>query len=376
MEDKKVIFASHTAYYEDNTPRNGTGSQIAGDLHNRRIAYMFIKHSLYEGHTTRIESFNGKQMRVQYVGNPHLPIVLRAFQDLLVTFRILFPLRGNISMYIGIDPLNAVIGILLKPIISLPRVVFYTADYARARFSNPALNWLYHSLDYFARTYSSVTWCVSTRMMTLRKKQNIPGSKLVFVPNAPLYTAAMHKTTPAKYTDIVIVSGLREDYIDFAMAFEAIKYVSKKIPHVRLVIVGSGDDEQILRKKVRDMNMQTHVLFTGKKSHADVYAILKKSTIGLALYRTTSPWTYYGDSMKTREYLSVGLPVIITDTCSTADDIKKEHVGVVIPESEKHLGRILASLLKNNKLLNTYRKNALLYSKKTNIRNIIEREIV
>jgi glycosyltransferase involved in cell wall biosynthesis len=213
-------------------------------------------------------------------------------------------------------------------------------------------------------------------MITLRKKQKIPDSKLVFFPNVPLNTKTTHIKVSSKYIDIVIVSTLRNDYINFGMAFRAIKYLSKKFPHIRLVVVGSGDDEKILKQSVRDIKIQSNVLFTGRKPNADVYSILRKSTIGLALYRTSTPWTYYGDSMKTREYLSVGLPLVITDTCSTADDIKKEHAGIVISEKEQNLGYIIEPLLKNTHLLNSYRKNALRYARKINIRNIIEKEIL
>jgi glycosyltransferase involved in cell wall biosynthesis len=278
-------------------------------------------------------------------------------------------------MYIGIDPLNAVIGVLVKRIVSLKKVIFYTADYAEHRFLNPILDGVYHNLDFFARTYSSKNWVVSTRMISLRKKQKILDSKLVFFPNVPINIENAHTIVRSKYIDLVIVSTLRNDCINFDMAFHAIKSLSKKFPRVRLVIVGSGHDEGILRQKVHDLKILSKVLFTGRKSNDDVYPILKKSTIGLALYRATTAWTYYGDSTKTREYLSVGLPVIITDACSTADDVKNEHAGIVISEKEKNLDGIIASLLNNPDLLNLYRKKALRYAKKINIEKIIEDEI-
>jgi len=371
-----IVLVCHTVYFDGIVPGYGTGSQIAEYLKNRHTPHMFIMHSLYKGHATRIEIFDGTNTSVKYLGYSQFPLIIRGLQDIVITLLILFPFRSKIHMYIGIDPLNAVIGILLKPVFLFNRVIFYTADYAEGRFVNPVLNWTYHALDFIARTYTSKNWCVSTRMITLRKKQKIPESKLVFFPNVPLHIETIHTKVSSKYTDMVIVSALRNDTVNFDMAFQAVKYLSKRFPCIRLVIVGSGDDEIILKKMVRDMKIQTHVLFIGRKPNAEVYPILQKSTIGLALYRTNTPWTYYGDSTKTREYLSVGLPLIITDACSTADDIQKEKAGIVISEKEENLGCIIESLLKNTRVLTLYRKNALRYAKKLNIRNIIEMEIL
>jgi glycosyltransferase involved in cell wall biosynthesis len=80
----------------------------------------------------------------------------------------------------------------------------------------------------------------------------------------------------------------------------------------------------------------------------------------------------FGDSMKAREYMAVGLPVVITDVPSTAEDIKKSGAGFVIHEDKKSFQEAIDKILSNRKLYTRMRKNAIRLAKETNFTDMFE----
>ena len=111
------------------------------------------------------------------------------------------------------------------------------------------------------------------------------------------------------------------------------------------------------------MNLSKRVIFTGSKPHEDVMKILSKSGVGLAIYTDDFPWTKYGDSMKAREYLACGLPVIITNVPSTADDIENARAGMVI-KGVSEIETAIDHLFKDEKSYQKIKKNAFALAKK------------
>lgn len=84
-----------------------------------------------------------------------------------------------------------------------------------------------------------------------------------------------------------------------------------------------------------DNHLEDNIVFLGWKDHDEVLDILVKSFIGFALYTKNISWNKYGDSMKAREYVACGLPVIISDIPSNADDIKEYSAGLVVGDLSK-----------------------------------------
>ena len=83
------------------------------------------------------------------------------------------------------------------------------------------------------------------------------------------------------------------------------------------------------------------VVLHGSMERSLVQKLLAKSGIGLALYKDKDPWTRYGDSMKMREYLSCGLPIITTSVVSTSDVVLAYRCGKVIkPTAENFIAAV------------------------------------
>ena len=104
--------------------------------------------------------------------------------------------------------------------------------------------------------------------------------------------------------------------------------------------------------------------------------LLPKCGLGIALYSGECEWNYYGDSKKAREYLAAGLPVLINNVPSTADDIKKENVGIVFEElNAEELYRAIEKIFSNADYYNELRNNAINLAQKTDIFKILEQRL-
>lgn len=354
-----IFINSHIQYYSNGKPGHGTGEIIAALLTENSKKFIFIKHPLFFGFNTRIETFTSGTTRVINVGVKRLPLPLRVIQEFIITAWLVVVNRPG-RVYVGIDPLNASYGIILKYMNLLETVIYYTADYAEKRFQNGIVNRIYHAIDRFCLRHADQIWNVSTRITDLRLRQKVGRKKNRFLPNIPYIKSILVKGNKVRKTQIVSVSTLSTEYIDFELIFNAIRLAKKLIPALKLIVIGSGKDEMLLQRMAKDMGLEKNVVFTGGMDHDKLLEIVSRSLCGLAVYKKTNPWTWYGDSMKTREYLACGIPVLITDTCSTADEIR--NMGYVIKSDATDISYKILKLYKNPALLQRVKRNALKYS--------------
>lgn len=365
----KVIISVHSFFTKEGKDIYGTGYAIADFLKERKIPYIFIKHPIYGGFPTKIENSSIVRKKVN-----NLPLPFRVFQEFKITDNVICH-EQPIDLFIGIDPVNALYGIIAKKRGKVKRVIFYTADYAIKRFNNPLMNVFYHFVDNLAIKYADEVWNVSTRITELRKKQGTADSRNFFVPNS----ASFQKIKRLDYRQInkhelVLVSTISKS-IDFYLIFNVIRNLEKKYKDINIKIIGPGEWKKEFGEYVEKLGINKHVKFFGSIERSNLLTIIKKSAIGLAIYNNKNSWTYFADSMKARDYLACGLPVIITNVLSTADDIKKGKAGFVVGYEEKELTRVLDNIFQNEKKYKTLRENAIKLAKKFDIDSLLSERI-
>lgn len=364
MKRKIVIIGKHAVFVKGGNEIYGTGSAIENFLKSKKINYVSIKHPLHGGLPSLIESFIegvSSRERLAHYNSTFLP--LKSLQELTITFRVINKIvkqrKEPIDLFIGIDPLNAFFATLAKRLGKVRRVIFYTADYAVERFNNPFLNWIYHLLDRYAIKKADQVWNVSTRITKLRRRQGVKEDRNFFVPNSPeLNKIKVLSFKEINKHDLVLVSNLTRA-IDFPLIIKVVKKLSGKYPDIRLLIIGEGEYKEELEELTSNLSAERNVLFLGRKSHNEVLDILSRAAIGIALYTEEYPWTKFGDSMKVREYLACGLPVIMTGVPSTADDVKRAGAGYVINLDEAELERSIKELFDDKSKYLQMRKRAI-----------------
>ncbi|MDD5476677.1 MAG: glycosyltransferase [Candidatus Omnitrophica bacterium] len=290
-----------------------------------------------------------------------LPELLMYFKDLLYTFYWVIYYQGKLDIYFGVDPLNAFVGIILKKLGKVEKVILYTIDYTPKRFENKFLNWVYHRVDSFCVQESDFVWNLSARMAKARMKKGIKRYEhQMVVPigvNSGKIEGSRKERVNRNY--FVYMGHLRKNQ-GLELVVDGFSDIIKVVPDARLVIIGGGCLEAGIKKIVVENNLSTYVEFKGYlPEHSDVENILATCGIGLALYEPSpDSITWYTDPSKPKQYMASGLPVIITAVPEISEEIKSRGLGIVINYNRESFVNGALRLLRDDKLYFECRKNA------------------
>lgn len=370
---KFIFISSHALFSYDGRDIYGTGSAIITYIENKNADYLWVKHPIFGGLPTKVLGRIGRK-KFSYglnVSNSRfLPV--KSLQEMIITLGFILRYKKKIAIYIGIDPLNGLFGFIAKTMGRVEKLIFYTADYAVQRFDNPAINTLYHLIDRFVIVRSDEVWNVSTRITELRRKQNVPDTKNFFIPNTPPFHAIKRLPIKEIHTHELVTVTTSPKSTDFTVIFEAVRSLSKKYKDIRLKIIGLSNWRKDFETGIKKMGIGKNLVFLSAMSHDDLLRTMSTSAVGLALYTSAFPWTYYSDSMKARDYLVCGLPVIMTDISSTANDIKKYGSGYVVKLEKKALVDAIDRLFKNPSHYKTMREQAVRMAENYDIDKILQ----
>ncbi len=309
-----------------------------------------------------------KKMEVLFIEHSLFGNALSWIMGLLDTLWQVIKRRMVFDLYVGSNRLNAFAGILLKWIGLVKKVVYFSPDWSKNRFNNVFLNHMFQKLDYFCVKYADIVWNSShvmelDPMMRERLKLGYPKDwlkKQIQVPDGTDYYPIPPFNKINRY-EIGFVGHLKKE-MGVQLAIESIPYIVKELPKVKLLIIGSGPLESELRKQAKGMPVE----FTGFMGDINkVYERLSRCAIAIALYEESKQnISQYSDPGKTKNYFSVGLPIIITKVPKIADEINREKCGVAIHYDKKEFVDAVLRLLKEDSLLKMYRRNVLKLRKK------------
>lgn len=328
-----VIVVTH-GFIKEGFELNNPSSSLIKVLRTKNIPYLMLKHSLSgEGGSNITLSLVARDEKVFKI-LPHSIKInwIRYIVDFIITVLVVICVKvryGGKLIYIGLDPLNAVSGVLLKCIGIVKRTVFFSVDYTPNRFKNKFLNNIYQYFDRYCSYKSDEVWNVSTRILQMRLKMGINKEKLFFIPNTPSKEYRKCEKYERNLNRLISLGPL-SGQLDYDGFFKALASLVKDYPDMVLEIIGTGNYEENYRNLVHDLDIVNNVVFKGPLPHPEAMEEISSSSIGLALYNGSWDFNYYGDSMKCREYLFYGLPVLTTDTHSTVEDILEYKAGEIV----------------------------------------------
>ena len=336
---KKIVIATHVF-----TP--GTSQAFLNYCKKKKFETLFIGHSIF--------------------GN-----VLTWGFGMLDTFWKVSKTGQKYDLYVGFENLNAFVGIQLKKLGRVKKIIFMTPDYSHTRFKNKLLNTVYHWLDYYCLKNSDFVWNSSSVMVYEREKRGILKkyrTKQIMVPDGTDIVKQIPFEKRNRY-EIIFVGHLKTG-MGLEMLMEAFGEVKKKLPYAKLTIIGSGPIEKKL--KIQSVKIKD-VEFTGFMGNLkDVYKRLTQAMIAVAPYEKNA-LSENTDPGKVKLYLSAGLPMVITKVPLVALEIAKEKCGIAInPSSRKEFTQALLKLLTNDNLLKQYIKNTQKLTKKYSWDNIFD----
>lgn len=169
---------------------------------------------------------------------------------------------------------------------------------------------------------------------------------LMHIPNGvtlPDVQAVEQVDGPQKHPEVLYLARLhpRKRPMYFA---RAAKTAGSRWPEARFSLVGPDEGEgPAVSRSIAAMDGEARVKWSGSEEPDRTLLRMSRASI-YALPSTDEPFP-----MSVLEAMSVGLPVIVTQTCGLAPFINKNHAGVVCDHSQESLDEALHSLLADPK---------------------------
>jgi len=106
---------------------------------------------------------------------------------------------------------------------------------------------------------------------------------------------------------------------------QAMPEILKHHDNVKLLLVGWGERENILKKHILSLSLKEHVILTGKKERREVFEILSVTDI----YVSSSLWE--GLPIAVLEAMAFGIPVVATDVIGNREVVLNNETGLLVP---------------------------------------------
>ncbi|MEN9406984.1 MAG: hypothetical protein RLZZ455_200 [Candidatus Parcubacteria bacterium] len=309
------------------------------------------------------------------------PEIFYYLRDMIFTLYYFFLRTEKIDTYVGVDNLNAFSGLILKFCGRVKRVIYYSIDYYPVRFKNPLLNQAYFFLDSFCVEHADETWNLASAMKTARmqkqgKKESMPTRQYT-VPVC-VWTKRFPFRPLNEIDDKKIVfSGLLSAHMGVDLLIRAMPLILKKIPDTKMIIIGGGEDQQILREMINEAQLQGKIsMIPWMKERAEFLEYLSGCAVGLAPFNTRilDDKVKNADPGKIKDYMLAGLPVIVTKALSYHSDVEAKRAGIIIEYDERSFADAVISLLSDKRRLQEYRKNARQFVEKYDCEKIYSQQ--
>jgi len=299
---------------------------------------------------------------------PSLNFILLPIRSLINLFQILWynlKLRnkyGKLNLYFTVNAFTSWIGNVLKNFKVVEKTIFWVWDYYPPRHPSKItslMRWIYWQFDKAAINSDRVAF-LNKKLEDLRKKIEIIPPNAYF-PTVPIGTDPIEKLNKKNLEKIIIgFLGVLKKSEGIDIVFDSAEEMIQKFPNIEFEIIGAGPDEKYFRERAKKIPLS--VKFYGYvASENEIRKIQLRWTIAIAPYiPEESNVSFYTDSSKIKSYLSLGIPVIITNV-NFSKEVIKSSAGIVISYNKKEFINAVSKILNNYQDL---RKNALDLSKK------------
>jgi glycosyltransferase involved in cell wall biosynthesis len=267
-----------------------------------------------------------------------------------------------VECFIGVDSLNATVGVLLKAFGRVRHVAFYVIDYTPQRFGNPLLNAIYHFFDRIAVSRSDWVWNLSERMREVRKSQGLPDARNLLVPVGVSLEQVKHPKRSEIRPESLLYMGAIDRGKGIELLIEAFPLIKRRVPKAKLEIIGYGPTEAEIKALVAKSPAKTSIRMPGGVGHEKLFREVPRFGVAFAPYLDApGSYTWWCDPTKPKEYLACGLPLIITKVPWIWERIasKEKPMGIAIEYKLEELVEASVKLLKDKAFYWRCRKNAL-----------------
>lgn len=299
-------------------------------------------------------------------GGTSIPFKIR---DCVSIFEFAIRKRRRYDLFIGLESIYTICGIVLRTLHITKQVVYYVSDYSPQRYNAKLLNTVYLWLDRFCCYHADFIWDVSPAMLPARLQVGLDKKKckpVIVVPNALFPTQISYLPLKRVKKRSLVFAGTFGIENGSKLAIDAMREVVRKIPDASLYFFGGNkEQEDFLKSLVKSYKLGKHVIFRGFIPDANMLTkYVQHFMVGLAPYTAipNSP-RFFADATKIRLYLGAGLPVITTFVPPLGKEVAKKGAAVVVADDEKELANAIIKMLGDLKLYEKMRKQAIIFAK-------------
>lgn len=149
-------------------------------------------------------------------------------------------------------------------------------------------------------------------------------------------------------------------------AVEAMQYLTDCV----LLIIGGGDVLDLLKEKVRELNLQDKVFFIPKQSYKRLREYTSKADIGLTIDKDTNLNYRFSLPNKLFDFIHSGLPVLASRLPEISRIIERYNLGNFIDNHDpQHISEKIKSMLADSSKMEEYKANALIAARELNWQN-------
>ncbi len=317
---------------------------------------------IYEQGTVRRYRLWIPNWRWDKEGDVTLLYFLLKLRDIFATLYFVLRFRKKSDYFIGVEALNALLGLLFRRVGLVTRVIYYNLDYGEIRFKNKILNGVFHTLDRLAAQHSDCIWNLSSEMAKARETKlgatlNVPQ---ITVPIGTDFERIDRLPIERIERNTVVYLGVLAEKCGVPLILDAFSEIVRRHSLAKFVVVGGGPLENELRAQAAALDLADRIEFTGRISDEMVERTLCKCAIGIAPYLADPDSTKkFTDVTKPRMYLTCGLPVVITGVPPAAREIAENRAGIVIDYDKHELADAVVRILADDELFREFRQNAV-----------------
>ena len=291
-------------------------------------------------------------------------------RDFFMTFFVLLNEKNKPDLFIGLESIFTLAGIILKKLGKVKTVVYYVSDYSPTRYNSKVFNAVYLWLDRVCATHADYIWDVSKAMMTARIKHGLDKKKAapaIHVPNALFPWQIRYKTVEKLEPYSLAFAGTIGPENGLDLAIEALVIARKTLPSLKLHVFGGGPlaNEEAIDRLIKRLKLERSVIFHGFIQDLHILSDKVSSCmVGLAPY-TSLPWSvrWYADATKMRLYFANGLPVITTPVPPLGKEALEKGCAMVVPDTKEDIAKAIIEMFRHKKIYLKFRENAIAFAK-------------
>jgi glycosyltransferase involved in cell wall biosynthesis len=175
----------------------------------------------------------------------------------------------------------------------------------------------------------------------------VPHEKIMVIPNG-VDIKLFDSTEVVKVPNQILYVGRLVNFKHVDWLIKAFYKVLKYLPDAQLKIVGWGPEWYSLKKLVRSLGLEKHIIFTGRTpTYEDVVRYYKESEVFVL------PSTVEGEAIVLKEAMAARLPVIAIDVKGSGvlSIVRDGHNGFLVkPGDIDSIAKRIINLLENKEL--------------------------